>query len=77
MPLGIILLFNLFCNPNDGMLSYLFSLLFRLRGGLARDLYGINHQGLFTKACSGTKLIIEQYTKVVCKGLHYICQHEG
>jgi hypothetical protein len=34
-----------------------FSLMFRLRGGLARDQYGMQHEGLFSRAISGTESV--------------------
>jgi hypothetical protein len=51
----------------------LFNLMFRLRGGLARDAYGIQNEGLFTRALAGTKYLIEDYHNTVCQALDYIC----
>ena len=34
-----------------------FNLMFRLRGGLARDQFGMQHEGLFSRAQAGTKLL--------------------
>ncbi len=50
-----------------------FDLMFRIRGGLARDMFGIQHQGLFTKAMAGTKLLIEKYHDTMTMALNYIC----
>lgn len=51
----------------------MFNLMFRLRGGLARDQFGIMHSGLFTRAMSGTKKIIEKYHDTVASALNFIC----
>jgi hypothetical protein len=50
-----------------------FGLMFRLRGGLARDQYGMLHEGLFNKATAGTKLLVEEYHHTVASALNYIC----
>ena len=50
-----------------------FDLMFRLRGGLSRDQFGLQHPGLFTKAQAGTKLIIEKYHDTMAEALNYIC----
>jgi len=42
-----------------------FHLMFRLRGGLSRDQFGIQHEGLFTRASAGTKLLVETYHSTV------------
>jgi len=54
-----------------------FNLIFRLRGGLARDQYGMQHEGLFTRTTAGTKYIIQQYHETVCKALAFICDYDG
>jgi hypothetical protein len=51
----------------------IFNLMFRLRGGLARDQFGINHEALFTKAIAGTKHIIEAYNETVAYALNFVC----
>ena len=51
----------------------IFNLMFRLRGALARDQYGMQNEGLFTKATVGTKYIIENYHETVVSALNYIC----
>lgn len=55
----------------------IFNLMFRLRGGLARDQFGIQHEGLFTRARAGTKLLVERYHSTVnkthLKGMLIIC----
>jgi TAG lipase/steryl ester hydrolase/phospholipase A2/LPA acyltransferase len=50
-----------------------FDLMFRIRGGLARDQFGIQHEGLFTRALSGTKVLVESYHETVVKALNFIC----
>ena len=50
-----------------------FYLIFRLRGGLARDQYGMQHEGLFSKAMAGTKYLVERYHETVSRALNYIC----
>ena len=51
----------------------IFNLMFRLRGALARDQYGMQNEGLFTKATVGTKYIIENYHETVVCALNHIC----
>ena len=51
----------------------MFNLMFRMRGGLARDQFGILHEALFTKATAGTKNIIEDYHDTVNRALDFIC----
>lgn len=51
----------------------IFNLMFRLRGALARDQYGMQNEGLFTKATVGTKYVIENYHETVVCALNYIC----
>eukprot|EP01041_Mallomonas_annulata_P011153 gene11153-23313_t len=53
-----------------------FGLMFRLRGGLARDQYGMQHEGLFTKATAGTKLLVEEYHDTVASALTHICDDQ-
>ncbi len=50
-----------------------FNLMFRLRGGLARDQFGMQHAGLFTRAMAGTKHIVERYHETMASALNYIC----
>jgi TAG lipase / steryl ester hydrolase / phospholipase A2 / LPA acyltransferase len=50
-----------------------FDLMFRMRSGLARDQFGMQHEGLFSRALVGTKVIVEQYLETVADGLNYIC----
>eukprot|EP01034_Spumella_vulgaris_P030127 gene30127-37291_t len=50
-----------------------FNLMFRLRGGLARDQFGVQHSGLFTRAMAGTKHIVERYHEAVASALCFIC----
>jgi TAG lipase / steryl ester hydrolase / phospholipase A2 / LPA acyltransferase len=51
----------------------IFDLMFRVRGGLARDQFGIQHEGLFSKALSGPKYVIEKYHETMAMALNYIC----
>lgn len=53
-----------------------FRLMFRLRGGLARDQYGMQHEGLFSRAISGTKDIVEKYHESVAYALNFICDSQ-
>lgn len=50
-----------------------FDLMFRFRGGLARDQFGMQHEGLFSKALSGTKVLVERYHETMAKALNFIC----
>jgi TAG lipase/steryl ester hydrolase/phospholipase A2/LPA acyltransferase len=54
----------------------IFNLMFRLRGGLARDQFGMLNQGLFAKALSGTKFVIERYHEMMAQALNMICDSE-
>lgn len=51
----------------------IFNLMFRLRGGISRDQFGIQHEGLFTRAYSGTKLLVENYHETITDALNFIC----
>lgn len=51
-----------------------FALMFRFRGGLARDQYGMQHEGLFSKAAAGTKELVEEYHETVSQALEFIAQ---
>ena len=51
----------------------IFNLMFRLRGGLARDMYGMQHEGLFSRSRVGTKLLVEEYHRTVVTALDTIC----
>lgn len=37
----------------------IFELMFVLRGGIGRNKYGLLHEGLFSKAMAGTKVLVE------------------
>lgn len=50
-----------------------FNLIFRLRGGMARDQFGLQHTGLFSRAKAGTKLLVERYSETVSAALDFIC----
>ncbi len=54
----------------------IFSLIFRMRGGLARDQFGIQHPALFARALSGTKVVIEHYHDTVAQALNLICDSD-
>lgn len=51
----------------------LFTLIFRLRGGLTRDQFGMQHVSLYSAALAGTKHIAETYHQTVCNALNFIC----
>jgi len=51
----------------------IFDLMFRIRGGLRREEYGILDRDLYTVAAAGTKRIIEEYTDTTRKALDVIC----
>lgn len=51
----------------------IFDIMFRLRGGLARDQYGMQHEGLYTRARGGTKKIVEKYHETVASALNLVC----
>jgi len=53
-----------------------FDLIFTLRGGIARNKFGLLHEGLFSKALSGTKVLVETYHNVVCAALQFVCDAE-
>lgn len=50
-----------------------FDLMFRIRGALARDQFGIQHEGLFNRALSGSKHLIESYHETMATALNFIC----
>ncbi|CBN75175.1 conserved unknown protein [Ectocarpus siliculosus] len=50
-----------------------FGLMFRLRCSLSRNQHGMLHEGLFSRAHAGTKVLVERYHEVVCEALHYVC----
>ena len=50
----------------------IFNLIFKLRGGLARDQFGVIHEGLFTKAMSGTKHLVEKYNDTLTAALDFV-----
>jgi len=52
---------------------YVFDLIFTLRGGIARNRFGLLHEGLFSKALCGTKVLVETYHNVVCAALEFVC----
>ncbi|KAG5189830.1 acyl transferase/acyl hydrolase/lysophospholipase [Tribonema minus] len=54
-----------------------FGLMFRLRGSLSRSQHGMLHEGLFSRAHAGTKILVENYHETVCKALRYICTSDG
>lgn len=49
-----------------------FDLMFTLRGGIARNKFGLLHEGLFSKAMAGTKVLVETYHNIVCASLEYV-----
>ena len=50
-----------------------FELMFTLRGGIARNKFGLLHEGLFSKALAGSKVLVETYHNVVCAALDFCC----
>ena len=51
----------------------IFDMMFTLRGGIARSKYGLLHEGLFSRAMAGTKLLVEEYNAMICAGLDFVC----
>lgn len=51
----------------------IFELMFVLRGGISRNKFGLLHEGLFSKARAGTKVLVETYHNVVCAALDFVC----
>jgi len=51
----------------------IFDLMFTLRGGIARNKFGLLHEGLFSKALAGSKVLVETYHNVVCAALDFCC----
>jgi TAG lipase/steryl ester hydrolase/phospholipase A2/LPA acyltransferase len=51
----------------------IFELMFVLRGSIGRNKFGLLHEGLFTKALAGTKVLVETYHNVVCAALDVCC----
>jgi len=49
----------------------IFELMFALRGGINRNKFGLLHEGLFSKALAGSKVLVETYHNVVCAALDY------
>ena len=50
-----------------------FELMFTLRGSIGRNKFGLLHEGLFTKAMAGTKVLVETYHNVICAALDFVC----
>ena len=40
---------------------------------LRRNHFGLLHEGLFSRAMAGSKLLIETYHSVVCAALDFVC----
>ena len=51
----------------------IFDLMFCMRGGIARNKFGLLHEGLFSKALAGSKMLVETYHNVVCGALDFVC----
>ena len=51
----------------------IFELMFVLRGSIGRNKFGLLHEGLFSKAMAGTKVLVETYHNVVCAALDFCC----
>jgi hypothetical protein len=43
----------------------IFNLMFRLRGGLSRDQFGVQNDGLYSLCAAGTKHIVEDYHSTI------------
>jgi hypothetical protein len=54
----------------------IFGLMFRLRGALSREQYGLLHEGLYSRAYSGTKRLIQLYNQTVTSALNHICDND-
>ncbi|EEC43916.1 predicted protein, partial [Phaeodactylum tricornutum CCAP 1055/1] len=51
----------------------IFELMFVLRASIGRNKFGLLHEGLFSKALAGTKVLVETYHNVVCAALDFCC----
>ena len=51
----------------------IFDLMFTLRDGIARNKFGLLHEGLFSRALAGTKVLVETYHSVICASLDFVC----
>ena len=51
----------------------IFELMFVLRGSIGRNKFGLLHEGLFSKALAGSKVLVETYHNVVCAALDFVC----
>jgi len=51
----------------------IFDLIFTLRGGIARNKFGLLHEGLFSRALAGTKVLVETYQYTICASLDFVC----
>ena len=51
----------------------IFELMFVLRGSIGRNKFGLLHEGLFTKALAGSKVLVETYHNVICAALDFCC----
>lgn len=51
----------------------IFTLMFQLRGSMARHQFGLLHEGHFNVAVSGTKCQIDKYLRTVVRSLDAIC----
>ena len=50
-----------------------FDLMYTLRGGIARNKFGLLHEGLFSRALAGTKVLVETYHNIICTSLEFVC----
>jgi TAG lipase/steryl ester hydrolase/phospholipase A2/LPA acyltransferase len=65
---------NRIADTNDMMKrGEIFEMMFRLRGGLARDQFGMQNEKLFRNALAGTKLLVEKYHQTIAASLDFIC----
>jgi len=53
-----------------------FQLMFTLRGGLSRNQFGLLSEGLYIRAYSGTKKLLESYLETVVRALNFVCDSD-
>ena len=53
-----------------------FNMMYRLRGALSREQFGMTQPRLFSQAAGGTKVIIEEYNQLLISSLNYVCDHD-
>ena len=53
-----------------------FQLMFTLSGGLTRNQFGLLNEGLYIRAYSGTKKLLESYLETVVRALNFVCDSD-